>query len=221
EREGWRDFHLGFDGHCSAKVTETQSPKLWMPMISRSSISCSVVARASRPCVSPKARACTRQKLTGGTPVPLPDPGSPTTYPGLGCNQVRCAPMILLALQSHARGFQSGSGGFQGDAAGNRGRLQNGQATALKRAVRVRFAVLDAVHVAVADADDAGRSGHFKIHFCISVRNAHAVFVHDPKFNVADILAVGSKWCHVREQLNPARRSRRFHNVIANLPDVT
>ena len=99
---------------------------------------------------------------------------------------------LLPALQSDAGGIKIGSGGFQCDGARNRGGLKNRQATTLKGAVLARFAVFNIVQVTVANTNDAGRPGYFKCHFGLPIGNANTVLVHDPEFNVADILAIGA-----------------------------
>ena len=103
---------------------------------------------------------------------------------------------------------------------GSRSRLQNGQAAAFKRPVRVALAIFAVVQIAVADAKDFCRAGQIKFYLRFRIGNAHAIFIHNPEFNVADILAVGAKFRHVGQQFNPACRSRRFQSVIANVLSV-
>ena len=126
----------------------------------------------------------------------------------------------LPALQLHAGRFEAGGHGLHGDVAGGRSRLHDGQATALKSVMRVRLAILDAVHVAVANADDFGRPRQVKFHFRVRIRNANTACIHDSEFNVADIFAVGAKLRRVGQEFNPARRARCFQNAIANLAAI-
>src|ERR1022692_3849435 len=63
-------------------------------------VSGNVVARASRPCVETLAKACGKQKLTGETPVPLPEPAHPQLLRKLGCNKARCA--LFFAYEGEA-----------------------------------------------------------------------------------------------------------------------
>jgi hypothetical protein len=52
----------------------------------------------------------------------------------------------------------------------------------------VALAIFHAVHVAIADTEDFPRPDQRKSHFRRSVRHAHAIDVHNPKFEVADVL---------------------------------
>ena len=65
-----------------------------------------------------------------------------------------------------------------------------------------RLAILNAIQIAVPYAKNPGGSSQTKGQLRRSIGNEHAPGVFDPKFNVANILAIGAQFQPVRHQLD-------------------